>query len=92
MRSHHQVAVRADVFDGGGPAAAAAAAAGGRLSLHPGELEHAAGVVFQQVALEGLPSAAHAHHHVLVVQHLQITESPSAFSCINIIHALISRK
>lgn len=85
VRSHHQVAVRADLFDGGGPAAAA----GGRLSLHPGELEHAAGVVFEQVALEGLPSAAHAHHHVLVVQHLQITESPSAFSWINIIHPLM---
>lgn len=71
--SHDQVAVRAELFNGGGPAAAAD---GGRLSLHPRELQHAAGVVFEQVALEGLPAAAHAHHHVLVVQHLQITESP----------------
>lgn len=64
--SHHQVAVGTQLFDGGGPAAAAAAD-GGRLSLHPWELKHAAGVVFEQVALKGLPASTHAHHHVLVV-------------------------
>ena len=64
---HHQVAVRPQVLDHGGPAA------GDRrvLALHPGDLEHAAWVMLQQVALEGLPAPAHPHHHVLVVQHLK---------------------
>lgn len=63
---HHQVAVRGQVLDVGGLAAER-----GRLALHSGNLEHAARVVFQQVALEGLPASTDAHHHVLVVQHLQ---------------------
>lgn len=62
---HHQVAVGAEVLDVGGLIAA------NSLALHPGELEHAARVVLQQVALERLPASAHTHHHVLVVQHLQ---------------------
>lgn len=64
---HHQVAVGGEVLDVGG----LAAADGGHLALHPGDLEHAARVVFQKVALEGFPASADAHHHVLVVQHLQ---------------------
>ena len=63
---HHQVAVGGQVLDVGGLAADRR-----HLALHPGELEHAARVVLQQVALEGLPASAHTHHHVLVVQHLQ---------------------
>lgn len=63
---HHQVAVGSEVLDVGG-----LAAEGGRLALHPGDLEHAARVVFQQVALKGLPASTNTHHHVLVVQHLQ---------------------
>lgn len=64
---HHQVAVRGEVLDVGG----LAAADGGRLALHPGDLKHAARVVFQQVALKGLPASTNTHHDVLVVQHLQ---------------------
>lgn len=67
MGRHHQVAVGGEVLDVG----RLAAADGGCLSLHPGDLEHAAGVVFQQVALEGLPASTNTHHHVLVVQHLR---------------------
>lgn len=66
VSSHHQVAVGAQVFDAGGPAAVD----GRRLSLHPRELQHAARVVLEQVALEGLPASANTHHHVFVVQHL----------------------
>lgn len=66
VRGHHQVAVGAQLFDAGGPAAVD----GGRLALHPRELQHAARVVLEQVALEGLPASADAHHHMLVVQHL----------------------
>lgn len=61
---HHQVAVRGEVLNVGGLAADR-----GRLALHPGDLEHAAWVVFQQVALKGLPASTDTHHHVLVVQH-----------------------
>lgn len=63
---HYQVAVRAQVLDVGG-----LGADGGYLSLHSGNLKHPAGVMFQQVALEGLPASADSHHHMLVVQHLQ---------------------
>lgn len=63
---HHQVAVGGELFDAGGPAVTD----GGHLALHPGELQHAARVVLEQVALKGLPAPADAHHHVLVVQHL----------------------
>lgn len=63
---HHQVAVRGKVLDVGG-----LAADGGHLALHPGNLEHAAWVVFKQVALKGLPASTHSDHHVLVVQHLR---------------------
>lgn len=66
VRSHHQVAVGAQVFDAGGPAAVD----GGRLALHPRELQHAARVMLEQVALEGLPASANTHHHMFVVQHL----------------------
>lgn len=66
VRSHHQVAVGAQVFDAGGPAAVD----GGRLALHPRELQHAARVMLEQVAFEGLPASADTHHHVFVVQHL----------------------
>lgn len=62
---HHQVAVRGEVLDVWG----LAAADGGHLALHPGDLEHAAGVMFQQVALKSLPASTNAHHDVLVVQH-----------------------
>lgn len=41
VRCHHQVAVRGEVLDVEG-----LAADGGRLALHPGDLEHAAWVVF----------------------------------------------
>lgn len=61
---HHQVAVRGEVLDVG-----RLAADGGYLALYPGELEHAAWVVFQQVALKGLPASTNTHHHMLVVQH-----------------------
>lgn len=61
---HYQVAVRCQVLDVGG-----LAADGGHLALHPRDLEHAAWVMFQQVALKGLPASTNAHHHVLVVQH-----------------------
>lgn len=63
---HHQVAVWRQVLDAWG-----LAADGGRLPLHTGDLEHPTWVVFQQVALKGLPAPTNAHHHVLVVQHLQ---------------------
>lgn len=66
MGRHHEVAVRAEVLDVGG-----LGADGGDLALHPGDLEHAAGVVFQQVALKGLPASADSHHHMFVVKHLQ---------------------
>lgn len=66
VRCNHQVAVRAEVFDGGGLAADR-----GYLALHSGNLEHAAWVMFQQVALEGLPASTDSHHHVFIVQHLQ---------------------
>lgn len=61
---HHKVAVGSEVLDVGG-----LAAEGGRLALHPGDLEHATRVMFQQVALKGLPASTNTHHHVLVVQH-----------------------
>lgn len=64
---HHQIAVRGEVLDVGG----LAAADGGHLALHTGDLEHAAWVMFKQVALKGLPAASNTHHHMLVVQHLQ---------------------
>lgn len=67
VSSHYQVAVGGEVFDVGGLAVVDR----GRLALHPRELEHAAWVVFEQVALKGLPASTNAHHHVLVVQHLQ---------------------
>lgn len=63
---HHQVTVRAQVFD-----IWRLAADRRRLAVHPGELEHAAWVVFEQVALEGLPASTNTHHHMFVVQHLQ---------------------
>lgn len=66
VRCHHQVAVRAEVLDIRG-----LAADGGYLALHPGNLEHAAWVMFQQVALKGLPASTDSHHHVLIVQHLR---------------------
>lgn len=61
---HDQVAVGGEVLDVGG-----LAADWGRLALHPGDLEHAAWVVFQQVALKRLPAPTNTHHHMLVVQH-----------------------
>lgn len=64
VRCHHQVAVRAEVLDIRGLAAYR-----GYLALHPGNLEHAAWVMFQQVALKGLPASTDSHHHVLIVQH-----------------------
>lgn len=64
---NHQVAIRGEVFDIGGLAAADR----GHFALHPGDLEHAARVMFQQVALKGLPTSTNTHHHMLVVQHLQ---------------------
>lgn len=64
---HHQVAVGTQLSDAGRLAAAVDRR---RLAFHPRELQHAAGVVLEQVALEGLPASADAHHHVLVVQHL----------------------
>lgn len=67
VSSHYQVAVRREVFNVGGLAVVDR----GRLALHPRELEHAARVVFEQVALKGLPASTNTHHHVLVVQHLQ---------------------
>lgn len=66
MSCHHQVAVRGEVLNIGGLVADR-----GHLTLHPGDLEHAAWVVFQQVALKGLPASTNTHHHMLVVQHLQ---------------------
>lgn len=72
MGRHHQVAVWGEVFDIGG-----LGADGGYLSLHSGNLQHAAGVVFQQVALERLPASADPHHHMLVVQHLQQEIEPN---------------
>lgn len=70
VSSHHQVAVGTQLSDAGRLAAAAAAVDRRRLAFHPRELQHAAGVVLEKVALERLPASADAHHHVLVVQHL----------------------
>lgn len=67
VSSHHQVAVGTQLSDAGRLAAAVDRR---RLAFHPRELQHAAGVVLEQVALERLPASADAHHHVLVVQHL----------------------
>lgn len=61
---HHQVTVRGEVLDVGGLDADR-----GRLALHPGDLEHAARIVFHQIALKSLPASTNTHHHVLVVQH-----------------------
>lgn len=68
MSGHHQVAVGTQLSDAGRLAAAVVDRR--RLAFHARELQHAAGVVLEQVALERLPASADAHHHVLVVQHL----------------------
>lgn len=67
VSGHHQVAVGTQLPDAGWLAAAVDRQ---RLAFRPRELQHAAGVVLEQVALERLPASADAHHHVLVVQHL----------------------
>lgn len=66
----HQVIIWIHVLEGG-----RLALDGGRFAVHAGDLQHPAGVVFQQVPCESLPAASHAHHDVLVVQHLQWKES-----------------
>lgn len=48
---------------------------GGRFAIHTGDLQHPAGVVFQQIPRERFPSSSHADHDVFVVQHLQWKES-----------------
>lgn len=67
---HHQVAVGTQVLDVGG-----LVGDGGGLALHAGDLEHAARVVLQQVALERLPASPHTNHHMLVMQHLRDTQT-----------------
>lgn len=48
---------------------------GGRFAIHTGDLQHPAGVVFQQIPRERFPSSSHADHDVFVVQHLKWKES-----------------
>lgn len=48
---------------------------GGRFAVHTGDLQHPAGVVFQQIPRERFPSSSHADHDVFVVQHLKGKES-----------------
>lgn len=62
---HHQVAVGAQVLDVGG-----LVGDWGGLALHAGDLKHAAWVVFQQVALECLPTSPNTNHHMFIMKHL----------------------
>lgn len=62
----HQVIIWVHVLQGWGFALDR-----GCLAVHTGDLQHAAGVMLQQVACKGLPASSHTDHHMLVVQHLE---------------------
>lgn len=62
----HQVVIWIHVLQGWGFALDR-----GCFAIHTGDLQHAAGVMLEQIACEGLPASSHADHHMLVVQHLE---------------------
>lgn len=62
----HQVVIWIHVLQGWGFALDR-----GCLAIHTRDLQHAAGVMLEQIACEGLPASSHTDHHVLVMQHLE---------------------
>lgn len=50
---------------------------GGCFAIHTRDLQHPAGVVFQQIPCECFPSSSHTDHDMFVVQHLKWKESKS---------------
>lgn len=49
----------------------------GCFAIHTRDLQHPAGVVFQQIPCECFPSSSHTDHDMFVVQHLKLKESKS---------------